>query len=59
MYINHPDSDKGNLIIAYVTLDGKFFRYSDPIHRSILIHIYSLQIYFLMCEHLGRSIKQF
>ena len=24
MYINHPDSDKGNLIIAYVTLDGKF-----------------------------------
>ena len=25
MYINHPDSDKGNLIIAYVTLDGKFY----------------------------------
>ena len=25
MYINHPDSDKGNLIIAYVTLDGNFF----------------------------------
>ena len=24
MYINHPDSDKGDLIIAYVTLDGKF-----------------------------------
>ena len=24
MYINHPDPDKGNLIIAYVTLDGKF-----------------------------------
>ena len=25
MYINHPDSDKDNLIIAYVTLDGNFF----------------------------------
>ena len=24
MYINNPDSDKGNLIIAYVTSDGKF-----------------------------------
>ena len=24
MYINHPDYGKGNLIIAYVTLDGKF-----------------------------------
>ena len=24
MYINHPDSDKGDFIIAYVTLDGKF-----------------------------------
>ena len=24
VYINHPDSDKGNLTIAYVTLDGKF-----------------------------------
>ena len=24
MYINHPDYNKGNLIIAYVTLDGKF-----------------------------------
>ena len=24
MYINHPDSDEGNLIIAYVTVDGKF-----------------------------------
>ena len=24
MYIKHADSDKGNLIIAYVTLDGKF-----------------------------------
>ena len=24
MYINDPESDKGNLIIAYVTLDGKF-----------------------------------
>ena len=23
VFINHPDSDKGNLIIAYVTLDGK------------------------------------
>ena len=34
-------------------------RYSDPIHRSILIHIYSLQIYFLMFEHLGRCIKRF
>ena len=56
MYINHPDSDKGNLIIAYVTLDGKF---CDPIHRSILIHIYSLLIYLLMCEHLGRCIKRF
>ena len=21
MYINHPDSDKGNLIITYATLD--------------------------------------
>ena len=24
VYINHPDSDKGNLLIAYVTLDHKF-----------------------------------
>ena len=24
MYINHSDSDKGSLITAYVTLDGKF-----------------------------------
>ena len=24
VYINYPDYDKGNLIIAYVTLDGKF-----------------------------------
>ena len=24
MYINHPDFDKGNLIIAYVTLGGIF-----------------------------------
>ena len=24
MYRNHPDSDKDNLIIAYVTLDSKF-----------------------------------
>ena len=24
MNINHTDFDKGNLIIAYVTLDGKF-----------------------------------
>ena len=24
MYINHPDSDKDNLIIAYVTLARKF-----------------------------------
>ena len=24
MYINTSDSDKGNLIIAYVTLDGNF-----------------------------------
>ena len=24
MYINHPDSDKGNFLIAYVTFDGKF-----------------------------------
>ena len=24
MYINHSDCDKGNLIIAYVALDGKF-----------------------------------
>ena len=24
VYINHPDYDKGNLIIAYVTLDSKF-----------------------------------
>ena len=24
MYINNPDADKGNLIIAYVTLNGKF-----------------------------------
>ena len=24
MYINLPDSDKGNLMIAYVTLDRKF-----------------------------------
>ena len=23
MYINHPDSDKGSLVIANVTLDGK------------------------------------
>ena len=23
VYINHPDYDKSNLIIAYVTLDGK------------------------------------
>ena len=25
MYINHADTDKGNLIIASVILDGKFF----------------------------------
>ena len=25
VYINHPDYDKGNLIIAYVTLDDKFY----------------------------------
>ena len=31
MYINHPDSDKGNLIIAYVTLDGKFSVTLHPI----------------------------
>ena len=24
VYINHPDSDNGNLIIAYVTLGRKF-----------------------------------
>ena len=24
MYINYPDSDEGNLIIAYVIIDGKF-----------------------------------
>ena len=24
VYINHPDSDKGNLMIAYVTLGRKF-----------------------------------
>ena len=24
VYINHPESDKGNLMIAYVTLDRKF-----------------------------------
>ena len=24
VYINHPDSDKDNLTIAYVTLDHKF-----------------------------------
>ena len=24
MYINHSDSDKDNLIIAYVTLDDKY-----------------------------------
>ena len=24
VYINHPDSDKGNLTIAYVILDRKF-----------------------------------
>ena len=24
MYINHSDSDKGNMTIAYVTLDHKF-----------------------------------
>ena len=58
MYINHPESDKGNLIIAFVTLDGKFSvtailfaEYPNP--------LYSLQIYFLMCEHLGRCIKRF
>ena len=24
VYLNHPDSDKGNLMIAYVTLDRAF-----------------------------------
>ena len=24
VYINHPDSDKGNLMIAYITLDRIF-----------------------------------
>ena len=32
---------------------------SIPIQRSILIHNYSLQTYFLMSEHLGGCIKLF
>ena len=56
VYINHPDYDKGNLIIVYVTLDGRF---SVTAILFTVVHIYSLQIYFLKCEHLGRCIKQF
>ena len=55
VYINHHDSDKGNLTIAYVTLDRKL-RYciccSIPIQISIVIFIYGLQTYFIrVCNH--------
>ena len=44
MYINHPESDKGSLIIVYVTLDSKFSvtafqEYPNPhlqMHKTVL-----------------------
>ena len=61
VYINHPDSDKGNLTIAYITLDRKFpdTAFVAVFLRSNQIFIYRLQTYLLMCEHLGRCIKLF
>ena len=33
--INHPDSDKGNLTIAYVTLDRKF-----PVTAFVVVFLF-------------------
>ena len=34
MHINYPDPDKANLIIAYVTLDGKVLNLLEQGYQS-------------------------
>ena len=36
VYINHPDTDKGNLMIAYVTLDRKF-----PVTAFVVVSLFT------------------
>ena len=54
VYIKHPDSDKDNLTIAYVTLDRKFpvtVFAAVSLFKEVSKALFTVQTYFLMGEH--------